>query len=195
MRDCIFWAVFGAVIVAIVIIALVLRQKVRRFARENLGTDNFQEIMDAVNEESTRNEPKSVSGMDRLLLPKILEDFPDFDMHEAKIHARDYIQFHLTDKQSVIVHKIVLSDYLETLSKKTVVMQAAVAYMENGRTVQTRYQLDYSFKLDEGAEAVAANYPNCGATLGFGETQCKYCGSRVVNVMGNTWEITGFQEK
>ena len=195
MRDCIFWAVFAAAMAAIVAAALVLRRKVRRFARENLGTDNFQEIMDAVNEESTRNEPKSVSGMDRLLLPKILEDFPDFDVHEAKIHARDYIQFHLLDKQSVIVHKIVLSDYLETLSQKTVVMQAAVAYMEGGHTIQTRYQLDYSFQLDRGAEAVAGNCPNCGAAIGFGETQCKYCGSRVVNVMGNTWEITGFQEK
>ena len=195
MGKTVFWAVFAAVLAGIGVIVLVVRQKVRRFARRNLGTDNFQEILDAVNEESTRNEPKSVSGMDRLLLPRILEDFPDFDVHEAKTHARDYIQHQLLTKQSVIVNRIVLSDYLETLSQKTIVMQASVAYTENGHTIQTRYELDYSFRLDPGAEAVAGNCPNCGAVMGFGETVCRYCGSRVANVMGNTWSFTRFEEK
>ena len=194
MGDVIFWAVFAAVLVGIGGVALYLRQKLRRFARENLGTDDFGDILNAINQESVRNEPKSVSGMDSLLLPRILEDFPDFDVHMAKTYARDHIQHQLLGKQSVIVHKIVLNDYLRTESQKTIVMQASVAYMENDHTIQTRYRLDYSFMVAAGAESVAANCPNCGAALGYGITDCPYCGSRVVNILGNTWEFTAFRE-
>lgn len=189
-----FLAIFLGVIAGIVLVALHLRNKLKRYSRQVLGTDDFDAIVDAISEENQVMTPKSVSGMDSILMPQILEDFPDFDADQAKTQAGDYIKTQLSDKQSVKINKIVFSRYHEAESQKTIVMQASVAYQQNDRTVQTRYQFNYSFLLSEGCDTVAANCPNCGGALSFGQRNCPYCGAQVINVMGNTWEFNGFRE-
>lgn len=183
----------GAVLLGIGGIYLGLRRKVRRFSREVFGTSNIFQGLKEVDTAHLQS-PRSLNGLDSLLLPKILEDFPDFDHNLALTYAREYLTQQLKDLENMTIHRIVLSKYLRSLSQKTIVMQAAVSCTENGQPSQKRYELDYTYILHHSSASIAANCPNCGGALGFGVTDCPYCGSRVANVMHNTWKFTALRE-
>lgn len=185
--------VFSAVLLGIGGVYFSLRRKVRRFSREVFGTSDIIEGLKAADTEHLEH-PRSLNGCDSLLLPKILADFPDFDHNLALTYARDYLRGKLSDKQEPVIHRIVFAKYLRALSQKTIVMQAAVSFLEDGQRQQKRYDLDYTYILDENAQQIAANCPNCGGALGFGATDCPYCGCRVANVLKNTWKFTAMQE-
>ena len=70
-------------------------------------------------------------------------------------------------------------------------------FRENGKLLQKRYNLHYSFLLpSESGETIAANCPNCGGAItSTHQKVCAYCGSRLANVMKNTWEFTEVYEK
>lgn len=62
---------------------LYIRNKVRRFSRAAFGTDDLLKGIEQTNEELA-SRPKSVSGLTRLMLPKIAKDFPDFSYPEMR---------------------------------------------------------------------------------------------------------------
>lgn len=185
--------VFAAVLAGIGGIYLHLRKKVRGFSRNVFGTPDLIAGLKAVDTVHLQS-PRSLNGCDDLLLPRILKDFPDFDPNLAKTYAREYLMGKLAGKKDLVVHRIVFARYLRSLSQKTIVMQAAVSCSENGSPQQKRYDLDYAYILSQDTQSVAANCPNCGGALGFGDTECPYCGSRVANVLGNTWKFTSLRE-
>lgn len=158
-----------------------------------LGTFNIlkKTLHKAVSEMDLEVEesPRALNGCDSLLLPRILADFPDFDVSLAKTYARNYIRENLQDRQGIIIHRIVISQYLTSSTQRTIVFQAAVAFTENGRKKQKRYDLHYCHLLSADGDTVAANCPNCGGALGYGISVCPYCQSRIVNVLGNTWQF------
>lgn len=183
----------GGVALGIGGIYLALRTKVRRFSRDVFGTSNiFQGLKQA--DTAHLQSQRSLNGCDSLLLPKILADFPDFDHNLALTYARGYLTDQLQSLENMTIHRIVFSKYLRSLAQKTIVMQAAVSGLEEGRLRQKRYELDYTYILDESRQHIAANCPNCGGALGFGITDCPYCGSRVANVLKNTWRFTALRE-
>lgn len=138
--------------------------------------------------------PRSLNGCDALLLPQILKDFPDFDTELMKRCARAVLQERYADRRDFTVHNVVIARYLPSGIRKTIVLQAAASYAENGRTQQKRCTLRYEYTLETGDASIAANCPNCGGALGYGVTVCPYCDSRVANVMGNTWAFTEITE-
>ena len=184
---------FAAVVLVMVIVGVAVYQNIRRYCRQFFGMDDLMEIMDAVNEEE-ENRPRSLNGCDRMLLPDILRDFPDFDVTMAKTYTKEYLRKELKEHEPIEIYNVVIARYLPSAVQKTIIFQAAVSYRENGRTQQKRYDISYSYLNDSGDKMVAANCPNCGAVLGYGQTVCTYCGSRVVNVMGNTWKFTELKE-
>lgn len=183
----IFFGVFAAVGVAIAIGVVTVRRKLRRISKQYLGTEDFMAVME---QQEVEDSPKSVRGMDSILIPRILKDFPDFDVNMAKTYGRNYLKEKLRNKKELKIHRLVFSDYLTSSVQKTVVMQAALCYKEGEKLVQTRYDLHYAYKLGDEHTSVAANCPNCGAAMGYGQTVCAYCGARVVNVLKNSWEFT-----
>lgn len=74
--------VLFAVPVAIVVgVVLVIRRKIKKFEKESgldLSMDNF--IKDLGESEGSDSSPLSLNGMDRIYLPKIHEEFPDFQI-------------------------------------------------------------------------------------------------------------------
>lgn len=184
---------FLGAFLAVALIALAARKKIRQFSRRVFGKADILEALAQIDSEADMV-PRSLNGCDNLLLPKILKDFPDFDVNLAKTYAREYITKKLTARESVVIHNVVIARYLPSGAQKTIVFQAAVSYQENGNVCQMRYDLDYTFLLDQRYASVAANCPNCGAALGYGDIECSYCGSRVANVLGNTWEFTEMRE-
>lgn len=133
--------------------------------------------------------PKSLSGADRLLLPGILRDFPDFDVTAAKTAVKKLLKERYGAKSGFQIHNVVISQYLPSGAQKTVVFQAAFQVGSGLQLTQHRATLHYSYILT-GSSTVAANCPNCGGALGYGITDCPYCGSRVTNPLGNAWEFT-----
>ena len=190
-----FWGGFLAVGLGLVLLTLFLRRRLRLWWYDLFGGVSPGQMLHMLSKAGEEPDlPRSLNGLDRLLLPQILGDFPDFDIHQAKTNARNYIKKQLSGHPGLHIYKVVISRYLTAQSQKTVVFQAAVSWREGEQTVQKRYELHDAFLLPSEDTTVAANCPNCGAALGFGVTTCAYCGSRVVNVMGNTWHFTRMEE-
>ena len=189
-----FWGGFLAVALVLTVTVLVLRSKIRNFSRKVFGKPDLLEALSEV-ESIEDNSPRSLNGCDALLLPQILADFPDFDISLAKTYARNYLKDQLRDKQSMTIYNVVIARYLRSATQRTIVFQAALSYYEGSEKQQKRYELDYAHMLSTVSDSVAANCPNCGGALGYGVTTCPYCGSRVANVLGNTWQFTELRER
>lgn len=78
------------IICIIFFVFLELRKKVREFSKTVFGNpDILQGIKDQKIE--LANEPKSVAGMDKLILPKLSKDFPNLNISEMKKMAENSI--------------------------------------------------------------------------------------------------------
>lgn len=170
--------------------ALAAASMLRQLLRGYGGMSGLLGSIDAMDTSS----PRSLNGCDRLLLPKILKDFPDFDIHTAKSYAKDYLREKLGSREGFTIYNVVISQYLPTGAQKTIVFQAAISYRENSSLLQKRYDLRYCYQLAGSDETVAANCPNCGGALGYGVTVCPYCDSRVTSPLGNSWNFTEIEE-
>ncbi len=189
----VFLGVFLAVILAITVLVLYIRKKVRSFSKDVFGNPDIVEAFKEVDQDGWEN-PRSLNGCDRLLLPHILKDFPDFDVDLAKTYARDYLMNRNRDKNGFRIHNVVIAQYRRSGAQRVIVFQAATCCREANRIKQQRFDLYYTYMLPEGDDSVAANCPNCGGAMGYGITTCPYCGSRVANVLGNTWKFTEVRE-
>lgn len=138
--------------------------------------------------------PRSLNGCDRLLLPQILKDFPDFDENLVKTYARQALTEKYGNENGFTLYNVVISRYLRTGAQKTVVLQAAFSTKSGIKTLQRRAELHYTYLLSGSSQTVAANCPNCGGALGYGITVCPYCDSRVASVLGNAWKFVEITE-
>ena len=190
------WAFLGgflAVGIGIAIIVYVVRKRIRSFSSEMFGNPDLLSALKEIDTDVS-NTPRSLNGCDKFLLPQILKDFPDFDVGLAKTYAREALAKKLRSKEDVHIYNVVIANYRSSSLQKTIIFQAAVAYREKGERLQKRFDMHYTYLLAGTAENVAANCPNCGGVLVYGQTQCSYCGSRVANILGNTWEFTEIKE-
>lgn len=79
-----------AIIIAIYCGVRYLQRKTRELSRMMFGTSNIAEGFQNLKVEEATT-PKSVSGMTSLLLPKIAQDFPDFEYTEMKEKAENVL--------------------------------------------------------------------------------------------------------
>ncbi len=138
--------------------------------------------------------PRSLNACDRLYLPQILKDFPDFDRDLAKTYIKEHLLKTYSEKAGFAVHSIAIARYLPSRLTKTIVFQAAVCWKEQGKLLQRRLDVNYTYLLPDGTGTVAANCPNCAGALGFGDTQCPYCGCYVTSALGESWKVTNITE-
>ena len=122
-----FWGGFLAVALILTVAGVLLRNRIRAFSRRIFGRPDLLGALEAL-EDPAQAAPRSLNGMDRLLLPQILRDFPDFDLHQAKEAAKAYLRENLTGKEEPQIHNVVLSQYFPALVEKTMVFQAAVSF-------------------------------------------------------------------
>lgn len=73
---------------------LYIRQQAREFSNELFGTSDIRQAAKEMQVEYAST-PKSVSAMTSLLLPKISEDFPDFNYNEMKVRATNVLTSYL----------------------------------------------------------------------------------------------------
>lgn len=174
--------------------------KVKRFARENFGSDNLQKIIQS-QEDMMANTPKSVSGMTSLYLPRLQADFPELNWMEFKSNAEKHLLEHIR-QQSVTspqIHETQLRDYKKSSGTCFAVLQSSVQYFKADKKIQTRYNTVMSYVQDAqktGHEAAySMNCPNCGAPIvQLGDKVCEYCGSDVVEVNTRIWVLDRIEE-
>ena len=184
---------FLAVALCVFLLVSAVKKKLRRFTRQAFGTADLGKVVSMMELESDE-QPKSISACDSILLPRILKDFPDFDPGRGKELIRAYLEEQLGSHECYRLHRIGIAAYEPTAVQKTIVYQAAVEWREQGKKVQKRYCLRYSYIIDGGDQTVAANCPNCGSPLDYGQQTCIYCGSRVSHALGNVWKVTELRE-
>ena len=194
--DMAFWVFLGSFLAVVLVIAggaVYIRKRFRSFSRRIFGRTD---ILNALKEIDTSHldTPRSLNGCDSLLLPQILKDFPDFDVTLTKTYARDELRKRFNQKPDFKIHNVVISRYLRSEAQRTIIFQAAVCFRVDGEMSQKRYDLHYTHLLSAVSDSVAANCPNCGGALGYGVINCPFCGSRVANVLGNTWKFTEVRE-
>lgn len=191
-----FWVFLGtAAAVAGVLGAVVwyVRKRIRRFSMDVFGRPDLLGALKDVDTVADQD-PRSLNACDSLLLPQILRDFPDFDPVEVKARLEKYLRKELGRHEGFTLYNTAMAKYLPSALQKTIVYQAAVSWLESGVRKQKRFNVHYAYRLHGADESVAANCPNCGGALGFGQRECPYCGSRVANVLGNVWEFVELKE-
>lgn len=140
-----FWAFLGgflAVAIGIAAVVIFIRKKIRSFSSQIFGRPD---LLGALKDVDTAHldTPRSLNGCDKLLMPQILKDFPDFDATLSKTYARNILNERFGHQQNFTIHNIVIAKYLRSNIQKTIVFQAATCHRENGQPVQKRYDLHY----------------------------------------------------
>ncbi len=85
--------ILGIIIVLVIAVGVVcmrIRDKVRRFSSAAFGTSDISEGLQRQADEAA-NTPKSVAGMTRLMEPQIARDFPEFSWPEFKHKAENML--------------------------------------------------------------------------------------------------------
>ncbi len=182
------------IVAAVIVIGVIVRAVKRQTAR---ARSFIRQLLNAAGtEQMAEQKPKSLSGADSIFLPRILKDFPEFNLSNVKRTVSEYIKNQLSDRGRVTVHNIVIKNYTSAGISREIVFQAAVEIEKQGRKEQRRYCVVYNFSPEsKGDGTLAANCPNCGAPLSStaGEV-CAYCGSRSLNVLSNKWKIVDMYE-
>ncbi len=86
--------IFGIIIIVIVIIVVTavinIKKEVERKVRSVFGTSSIEEFS-KLSKDLYENTPKSISSMTRIYLPRITEDFKEFNYTEFKISSENVL--------------------------------------------------------------------------------------------------------
>lgn len=183
----------GVIAAALIVRAAVVavRRRVRRSAGTLAGIGYLISAAKQAAKEESEDEtkPRSLSGGDSLYLPLIKKDFPDFSVTAAKEAVRAKVKEQYGDAEGFRIHRAALCDYLRSGGEKTAVFQCAYELRKEGKLRQHRAVVHYTHRQLSGEDYAAQSCPACGAAIRPGDTQCAYCGSRLVMTRA-AWEIT-----
>ena len=166
-----------------------------------------KELMNMVSENgldfnSEPEHPRLVSNMNRIYLPKIEKDFPDFDWDEIRKMLEEEICEEYKDKENFEIEETVISRYEKSGQRFTITCESSASYLENGATKYICIQSVLSYvnnkKVDENGETEphSLTCDKCGAPLtrtASGDVYCEYCSTVVVGE--KIWKVTSIKTK
>ena len=83
--------IFIVLILIFLVVILSIKERIQRFLRSfNIGS--MQDMINTMSEDDT---PKSLSGMDSLIMPELRRDFPNINIDEIKRQVESYILTYL----------------------------------------------------------------------------------------------------
>ena len=188
----------AVIAVVVIILGWILFSLLSR-AMSNMGEKLGKHLIDSFfrflqkQEDKDETHPKSLVNMEDSLMPRILRDFPEFDLAMAKNQVKDHLLDLYKYQRDFQVHNIVLSEYRCRKTQKGIVFQAAVSYRRQ-KLLQRRMEIVMHFQEVKGKKNPAINCPNCGATLGFHDLECKYCGTRINDRRDQEWAFASVRE-
>ncbi len=153
--------------------------------------------------ENEPDHPRLVSNMNKIYLPKIEADFPEFDWNETKRMIEAEIKKRFEDKKGLEIDETVISRYEKSGNHRIIRTESAASYLgEDDSKKYTVFLTELSFintkKLDKDGneEPRALTCPRCGAPLvraANGDVVCEFCETIVVGE--KVWQITEIKEK
>ncbi len=165
-----------------------------RKVSDMLGEDLVENLKKA---KSLEDHPRSVSGMTRVLLPKILEDFPEFNWIEFKHDIEEKIRQCVKKEHSctATIHQTEILEYVKNKGTVAIHTQSAVRRGDE----ETRYNASLLYIQDaayaDSNNTIVVNCANCGAPIRtFGRKHCEYCGSAVTEINIKVWNIENVRE-
>ncbi len=182
------------IVAGLIFLYFSIKNKIEFFSRRIFGTRN---IIEGFNKQEIEyeNTPKSLSGMDAVLIPKINKDFPSINIDELKKVAENAIILYfesLKDKElkeipnasdklnnmisslildnkntfkDVKIHRTVINAYDNRNGICTITLQTALEYVKDSKKVQDRLNTDLIYIYDDKKGNVSLNCPNCGAPI------------------------------
>ena len=160
------------------------------------------------------SKPRSLAGMDRLCLPQIAKDFPEFNWSEWKTQIETELRKKLErEYQKVHIHRTVISRYQKEKGLCRILCESAVEYEKmteyektpemqselHSNLIQTVYETELVYVYEDAKTAGAAVSlicPNCGAPIRkLGLKKCEYCGSVLEVQNKKAWRLLEMREK
>lgn len=193
--------IIAAVIVGIGIVSVVVGM-VKKTAH-SAEAQVVKELVNLVNEEgldfvSEPEHPRLISNMNRIYLPKIEKDFPEFNWDEIKLMLEEEIRQKFDDKQDFEIEETVISRYEKSGQKARISCETAAEYNDGEMTrhfcIQSVLAYLNSKTGEEGARALTC--PRCSAPLTRrpdGEIVCEFCDTVIVGE--KMWTVTEIKEK
>ena len=196
-----------AVVIVIALIALLwlvkfIRVKIRgarsRVRDELLGGLTAADIKFAIDQAKNAEldpSPKSISGATNIYLNKILADFPDFHLPEAKASvellineylpirfegAKNFIKSEvepslaksvrteekILNVSDILVHKISISNYIKTSEFATITYQASAGYRLDDKKIEDRFIIESTIKfIENDVPSHLLVCRNCGGVI------------------------------
>ncbi len=200
----------SAIVLAIVsVVGLTIRHVINSIKRSGIA-EIIEMVKDAEIQYDTT--PKSISGGDRIFLPQILRDYPDFDVEKAKAEIENCITLIFTDEKqlkgkaktsaqkllthysgtitALKIHNTAISNYIKSTESATIKFQTSFEIKENDKLNQERYETEYTLFFKSKDEAVFFNCKNCGAPITSLKTKsCTYCGNGIAFMQERIWVI------
>ncbi|MBR6428041.1 MAG: zinc ribbon domain-containing protein [Clostridia bacterium] len=168
--------------------------------------------------------PRSLAGMESVLLPQIMKDFPEYNgaVIADRVKA-DALMYYVSAKEGrlmytkgvsktfretvrlpedvaggIAVHRVSLADYDRRSRDKVITYQAAAKYEDgHGETHQTRLTMKYIAAYDDDftEDIRVIKCPNCGAPVpAWGDKVCRYCGAALHTQAGLCWVLNEIKE-
>ncbi|HAQ63845.1 MAG TPA: hypothetical protein DCR23_05220 [Ruminococcaceae bacterium] len=197
------------IIAAVVITAAAVVVVAVRFVKRAASSAEAQVVKELVNIVSENGmdfisepeHPKLVSNMNRIYLPKIEKDFPDFNWDEIRRMIEKEITDKFSEKQNFEIDETAVSRYEKSGQNRKITCETAASYddgeMKKYTCIQTLLSYINSKSLDgEQAGPQALICPSCGAPLtrfDNGDVRCEFCSTVVVGE--KIWQITEIKEK
>lgn len=168
--------------------------------------------------------PKSLSAVEKFVMPQLLNDFPEFNvaaaMDRVKTDAALFYRSAIENKVlfsdntttallenlilpkdvkgNIIIHKAALSAYNKLGHDRILTYQASAEYMDTSDTRnQKRLILKYIAASDDDFSQNIHTFtcPNCGAPVPtIGDKVCKYCGIALQTSTSLGWYLMDIRE-
>ena len=169
-------------------------------------------------------EIKLVDGSTTTHLPNIQKDFSDFHNETAESTIRTFLEEYLQirygtlydfqksqisdkiklqiNKESsgtitdIVFHTISIYSYIKTKESATITYQISVGFTVDGKRIETRYEVDYSYLLEDNSVAIKTmQCPICGAAYKSTINGiCVYCGAAYGKDTIMSWDIINVHE-
>lgn len=163
---------------------------------------------------------KTVGGATTMYLKDIQRDFPDFHNSSAESDIKTFISeyiniaygklkdYQMSSISSVVelrpnkviegnvtnikFNKIAIYDYKKTKEYSTIKYWASVGFDVDGKRIETRYEVGYTYQLEVDSIATAqAKCTVCGAPIeNLSLGKCPYCGAAFIKDTIMSWDVT-----
>ncbi len=204
----IIFGILAALFVLFVIVNILkaIRNWHTKITDDLLGGIRLSDLKNAMQEgsrEADNPTPRTLFGATSIYLPRILKDFPDFHMPEAKnavgLLLTEYLKIRYGELEDfkdsnverdlismvpkaetagavtdVNFHDCAVRNYLKTQEYATITYIATIGYTALGRRFEERYQVDSTLKLsEEGIPKKLLICSQCGGAIDT--TAHKFC--------------------